>query len=119
MSKYSVVQTQKVILGDRPPEKEKNWNHPKYIRVREALLSLGYNIVEVCVASHVWHRSTARPALYKPDPEAIRVHGYSGANRDDIWITPYYEFAKLDLDKSAVDIAKDIQYYFGHGNLDW
>lgn len=116
MNKYRVLQHQKTILGDRPPEKEANWNHPKYERVREALFSLGYDLVEVCAASHVWHSSKRKKPLFYEDPEAIRVHGYSGG---DVWITPYSKYAVFDLDKSADDIAKDIQYYFGHGNLDW
>lgn len=113
---YRVIQAQKSILGDRPPEKEANWNHPDYVKIREALKALGYDAVEVCAASHVWQRMKFRSLWKTEDDEAIRVHGYSGGN---IWITPYAKYAQFDLSKTSAQIAKDILYYFGHGNLDW
>lgn len=116
---YRVIQTQKSILGDRPPEKEPGWNTPEYIELRKAFAHLGYDICEVNVVSDVWHRSKhldlTYHSLYKHDSEAIRVHYRSPM----IWITPYDKYASFDVTKPWEQLAKDIQYYFGHGSLDY
>lgn len=97
------------------PKEHPEWNSNEYKIIREAITKLGYSILEISLVGHIWHRDIDNP--FAEDKESLRI--YFNIGNDKVIIIPGTDAARKFRIESSDQLIKDINYYFGKGNLDY
>ena len=103
------------ITSKCDPKDHQEWNSNEYKIIREALTKLGYSILEITLVAHIWHRDISNP--FYEDPEKLRI--YFNIAGKKLILFPGNITTKEFRIESEDQLIKDINYYFGKGNLDY
>lgn len=96
-------------------EKQEEWNCDEYKIIRNTLEILGYNVLQISLVGHIWHKAHYNP--FVQDKEELRM--YFNIAGKKIILIPGSQAGKEFRIESSTQLVNDINYYFGKGNLDY
>lgn len=118
---YKIIQPLVAVYGELNPTTDENWNSLEYIKIRQVLKELGYNVCKVS-ALHAWHRKEHMLEVAEFTKEDRRELIVISSN-NKLWLqtrpTGKVGYKTFDLSKSVSALVDEIKYFFGDGSQDY